>query len=120
MILGPPYTFPMLTKNDLDQIRKVIRQEVEVEVKDSTQTLDSQIRLSRMQVQANIGELDDRIKNVEISIDDVSEKAKKIQKDVSQIRNDQKTILNLLDKEQMQQRKRIIRLEEHAGLPTPQ
>jgi SMC interacting uncharacterized protein involved in chromosome segregation len=94
----------MLTKNDLDQIRKVIRQEVKVEVKDSTQTLDSQIRLSRMQVQGNIGEVDDRIKNVEIKLDDVANNVKKTQKDISQ----------------MQQRKRIVRLEEHVGISTPQ
>jgi hypothetical protein len=110
----------MLTKIDLDQIRKVIRQEVKVEVKDSTKTLESQIRLSRMQVQANIGELDDRIKNVEIKFDDVAINVKKIQKDVVLLKRDQGTILDLLDKEQMQQRKRIIRLEEEVGLPIPQ
>ncbi|MCL6096126.1 MAG: hypothetical protein M1444_00370 [Patescibacteria group bacterium] len=110
----------MLTKIDLNQIRKVVRQEVKVEVKDLTRTLDSQIRLSRMQVQANIGDLDDRIKNVEIRLDDVGSQVKKTQKDVSQIKRNQDTMLDLLDKEQMQQRKRITRLEEHTGLPTPQ
>jgi hypothetical protein len=91
----------MLTKTDLDQIRKVIRQEVKIEVKDSARTLDSQIRLSRMQVQGNIGEVDDRIKNVEIKLDDVANNVKKTQKDISQ----------------MQQRKRIVSLEEHVGRP---
>jgi len=110
----------MLTKNDLNQIRKVIRQEVKVEVKDSTQTLGSQIRISRMQVQAGIGELDDKMKNVEIRLDDVGSQVKKTQKDVSQIKRNQDTMLDLLDREQMEQRKRIIRLKEHAGLPTPQ
>lgn len=47
-------------------------------------------------------------------------KLKPIKKDIAQIRKDQKTMLNLLDKEQMEQRKRIIRLEEHVGLPNPQ
>jgi hypothetical protein len=106
----------MLTKNDLDQIRKVIRQEVKVEVKDSTQTLESQIRLSRMQVQGNIGEVDDRIKNVEIKFDDAANNVKKVQKAVLQIKKTQDTMLVLLDREQMQQRKRIVRLEEHVGL----
>lgn len=106
----------MLTKIDLDQIRKVIRQEVKVEVKDSTSTLGSQIRLSRMQVQSDISGLDDRTKNVEIRLDDLANNAKKIQKDVSQIKKTQDTMLDLLDKEQMEQRKRIVRLEEHVGL----
>ncbi len=43
-----------------------------------------------------------------------------LKKDVSKIRKDQKTMLDLLDREQMQQRKRIVRLEERAGLPNPQ
>jgi phage-related minor tail protein len=73
-----------------------------------------------MQVQANIGELDDRVKNVEIGLDDAVSGVKKIQKDVSQIKRTQGTMLDLLDKEQMEQRKRITRLEEHVSLPTPQ
>ena len=113
----------MLTKNDLDQIRKVVRQEVKIEVKDSTQTLESQIRLSRMEVQASIAELDDRVKNVEVRQDDTVNKVDNIQKGVdglskkvSKIQKTQDTMLDLLDREQMEQRKRIVRLEEHIGL----
>ena len=43
-----------------------------------------------------------------------------LKKGVKQIRRDQSTMLDLLDGEQMQQRKRITRLEKHAGLITPQ
>ena len=117
----------MLTKSDLDQIRKVIRQEVKVEVKDSTQTLESQIRLSRMQVQASIGEVDDRVKNVEIRQDDTVNKVDKIQKDidglskkVSKIQRTQNSMLDMLDGEQMTQRKRTLRLEQHVGLVLPE
>lgn len=39
-----------------------------------------------------------------------------LKKGVSKVRKDQGIMLDLLDKEQMQQRKRIVRLEEHAGL----
>lgn len=110
----------MLTRIDLDQIRKVIRQEVKVEVKDSTKTLESQIRLSRMQVQTDISQVDDRIKNVEIRVDDMTNNVKKTHKDVLQIKKTQDVMLDLLDKEQMQQRKRLNRLEEEVGLPIPQ
>jgi hypothetical protein len=99
----------MLTKTDLDQIRKVIRQEVKVEVSDSTQTLESQIRLSRMEVQASVNKVDDRVKNVEIRLDDIATNVKKLKRA-------QGTMLDLLDREQMQQRKRIIRLEEQVGI----
>lgn len=117
----------MLTKNDLDQIRKVVRQEVKVEIKDSTRTLDSQIRLSRMQVQANIGELDDRMKNVEIRLDDVGSQVTKAQKDITdtnkrvrKIENTVSVLVNRTDREETNLGKRITRLEENAGFPTPQ
>jgi hypothetical protein len=45
---------------------------------------------------------------------------KTIKRDVSQVRKDQGTMLDLLDKEQMRQRKRIVRLEENTGIQTPQ
>ena len=35
------------------------------------------------------------------------------------LKKDQNTMLDMLDKEQMQQRKRLTRVEEHLGLPTP-
>lgn len=56
----------MLTIKDLSQIRKVVREEVEAEVKDSTRNLEGEIRLSRMRIQGGINEIDDRMKNVEI------------------------------------------------------
>lgn len=74
----------MLTKNDLNQIRVVVKEEIT-----------------------------DQIEPVKKDI-------KVLKHDVSHLKRDQKTMLDLLDKEQMQQRKRIIRLEEHAGLPNPQ
>jgi len=78
----------MLTKNDLNQIRGVVKDEVS-------------------------GQLESKLEPIKKDI-------KTLKRDVFQIRRDQKTMLNLLDSEQMQQRKRIIRLEEHAGLPSPQ
>lgn len=74
----------MLTKNDLNQIRGIVKEEI-------TEQLDP--------VKKDVGSL---------------------KKDVKLIKRDQKMMLDLLDKEQMQQRKRIIRLEEHAGFPSPQ
>lgn len=47
-------------------------------------------------------------------------KLEPIKKDIKVLKRDQGAVLDLLDKEQMQQRKRISRLEEHAGLPSPQ
>ena len=78
----------MLTKNDLNQIRGVVKDEV--------------------------GEqFDSKLKPIKKDIKD-------IKKGVSKLQKTQDLMLDLLDKEQMEQRKRILRLEEHAGLPSPQ
>ncbi|MEK7186513.1 MAG: hypothetical protein AAB675_04075, partial [Patescibacteria group bacterium] len=78
----------MLTKTDIAQIRKVVREEVETEVKDSTRNLESQIRLSRMQVQSDIGELDDRMKNVEVRVDRVGKDVGSISKVLGVVQKD--------------------------------
>ncbi len=58
----------MLTTDDLKTIRKIIREEIENEVKVAKLDLDAEIRRSRMLVQEDIGELKDRIKNLEIQL----------------------------------------------------
>ncbi len=63
------------------------------------------------------GLLDSRL---DIKLEPIKKDIKDIKRDVSKLKRNQDTMLDLLDKEQMQQRKRIIRLEEHTGLPTPQ
>lgn len=107
-----------MQKSDLDQIgklvRKIVREEVKTEVKDSTRTIESQIRLSRMQVQQDIGELDDRMKNVEIRIDGLEEKVSRMHKD---LKKEIKMVSHVLDKENMQTLKRVTRMESHLGLP---
>jgi len=57
----------------------------------------------------------------------LDQKLKPIQQELQQhgkvlksLKKDQDTMLNMLDKEQMQQRKRIARLEENTGIQTPQ
>jgi len=117
----------MLTKVDLNKIRKVVREEVETEVKDSTRTIDNQIRLSRMQVQNEINELDDRMKNVEIRIELVGKDVKDVKKEVGDVkkrtRKIEKTVdltAQLLDKDIVKTIKRVRRIEEHLGLSTTQ
>ena len=58
----------MLTKNDFDQIREIIREEVENEAQSIKSELSSKVILSRMRVQQDIEDLKNRIKNLEIGI----------------------------------------------------
>ena len=111
----------MLTKSDFDQlgklVRKIVREEVETEVKDSTRTLENQIRLSRMQVQNDINELDDRMKNVEIRVDVVGKGVEDIKKRVKKIEKDVNLIGRLFDEGDVKLERRVKRIEQHLVLP---
>lgn len=131
----------MLTKTDLEQlgklVRKVVREEVEAEVKDATHTLGSDIRASRMQVQHDISELDDRMKNVEIRVDGsdknvnliigqldkIDERLIGVEKDVKDIKKRVKktnktvdVMIDISDKDIVGLRKRVGRIEEHLRI----
>lgn len=54
----------MLTKNDLDQLRKLIREEIEIE----SQRMRTEIKLTKIELCNRIGELEDKLKSIEITI----------------------------------------------------
>lgn len=61
-----------------------------------------------MRIQNDIDEVKNRVKNVEIRLT-------KVHKD---LKEDIKHITDFLDKENMQTRKRVIRIEHHLNLPS--
>lgn len=93
----------MLTKTDLNQIRKVVREEIEGESRSLKEDLQGEIKLVRIEIQKDIQALTNRIKNLEIVTN-------KIQKDI-------KSIINFFDKEFLRLRKRVEKVEEHLNLP---
>jgi DNA replication protein DnaD len=96
----------MLTKTDLSQIRKIIREEVEAESKPLREDLQGEIKLARIEIQNDIRGLTERAKNLEIATN-------KIQKDI-------KSVVDFFDKEHLELRKRVKHLEEHQNLPSVQ
>lgn len=89
----------MLTKNDLSQIRKVVREEVETDNENTKSELKAEIKLTRMEIQNEQKNVNDRLKNVEVT-------TKKIQKTVD-------TIIDFFDKQDMDLLKRVKTIEEH-------
>ena len=71
----------MLTKVDLQSIDKLvskrIREEVEAEGRNTRDELKSDLITSRMRIQQEIGDLADRIKNLEIRVNNSSTDSKK-------------------------------------------
>ncbi|MBI4079270.1 MAG: hypothetical protein HY429_03155 [Candidatus Levybacteria bacterium] len=99
----------MLTKSDLTEIRKVIREEVENEAQAIKDALGADITMSRMRIQSEINELKDRIKNLEL----------RVTKMHKELKEEIKTVSHVLDKDNMKTLKRVEKLEDHLGLAQP-
>lgn len=63
----------MLTKTDLNQIRKIFREEQEVELGNLKSSLRSEMKLMRMEIQNEIRTLEERIRNIEVKIDKIAQ-----------------------------------------------
>ena len=96
----------MLTKNDLEQIRIVFREEIENEAQSIKDELGADISSSKLRIQEDLDELKDRIKNIEI----------RMTKMHKELKEELKTVSHVLDKENMRTRKRVEQIEEHIAI----
>lgn len=102
----------MLTKSDLSQIkkliqeetRKIVREEVEVELDDFKSSLTAELKLTRMRIEGEIGQLSNRVKNLEIA-------SRRIEKKLDKA-------IDFLDRDIMNTLKRVERIETHLKLPS--
>lgn len=108
----------MLTKGDLSAIDKLvskrIREEVEAEGKNTRDELRSDVITARMRLDQQIRELTDRIKNLEIRVNNAD---KNSTKGFLKIDKRFTHLFDFLDKDQLKTTKRVKRIEEHLKLP---
>lgn len=88
----------MLTKTDLQQIRGVVREEVEAEVGNAKSDLASNITRVQLRNSSDLMDIQNRLKNLEVG-------QRKIQKDLN-------FQINFLDKDHLSNLRRIQRIEE--------
>lgn len=99
----------MLTKQDLNQIKKIVRSEVVSESETSQRRLRSEIKLSRIEVQQDIRGLTDRVKDVELQ-------SKANGKGIKRIEVKFDELFDFLDKEHLGLVKRVKRVETHLNI----
>lgn len=58
----------MLTKSDLSQIQKIMREEIEAEIKLKGERLIGEMKFSRIQIENDLKEIESRLKNIEIEM----------------------------------------------------
>lgn len=108
----------MLTQNDLEKIRKIIRADVREivreEVGNETQAIKEELQAdithAQIRIRSEIDELKNRIKNLEIRIT-------KLHKE---LKEEIKLVANFLDRENVSTNKRVKRIDHHLSLPPAQ
>lgn len=101
----------MLTKADLKQIRAVVREEVEAEVK----SVRSEIKFSTIRLETRFDEVEDRLKDVEINLNKVEKDLKEIKSEVRFIREALNATISHFEKDNIKFKKRVERIEDHLG-----
>lgn len=96
----------MLTKSDISQIRNVVREEVENEVKSAKDEIQGDISMSRIRVQTDIGELKDRTKNLDL----------RVTKMHKELKEEIKMVSHFLDKENIKTLRRVQTIEGRLGI----
>lgn len=89
----------MLTPEDVNQLRKVIREEVEAEAEETRK----ESRIANMHVRNELAGISDRLKTVEIS-------TRKTEKTVD-------TMAKVLDRADVDLNRRVTRIEDRLGIP---
>lgn len=74
----------MLTKTDLEQIgkvvRKIVREEVEAEVKEFKEDVDYELKTLRMELSLRLDKVEDKLKDVDIRLTSLKNQQIKSQK----------------------------------------
>ncbi|HLD01626.1 MAG TPA: hypothetical protein VJC10_02000 [Patescibacteria group bacterium] len=106
----------MLTKNDLDQIRKIVQKEtreiVREEVGNETQAIKEELQAdithAQIRIRSEIDELKNRMKNFEI----------RVTKMHRELKEEIKMVSHFLDKENIKTSRRVEKVEARLGIPT--
>ncbi len=96
----------MLTKSDLEQIRHIVREEIENEVTVAKDDIQTDLTMSKVLIQENIDQVKDRVKNIEI-------KTTRMHKE---LKGEIRLVTNFLDKENVKTLKRVVKIENHLGI----
>lgn len=115
----------MLTKTDLDSISKIVskkvREEVEAEGRNIRDNVKSDLFETKARIVTAVGELSDRVKNVEVRLNSVDGRLEsvetKIVKGFRKLDKKFEDLFDFLDKDVMKNQRRIHRIEEHLGFP---
>ena len=107
----------MLSTSDLKAIKKIVREEVETEARNTKESLEHEIRTANLHIREAIHEQGDRIKNVEVRLYSLDEEVKGSRKDIRKLQKDVSVAIDVFNAEDTRLAKQVNRIEEHLNLP---
>jgi|SRR3989344_1826212 len=106
----------MLTNDDLKAVRKVIREEVEAESENNVRSMQSELKLFRMELSLRLDNVEDRLKDNEIATNKTFKNIERIMKDIKKIKADINRVIGYTDELHISLRKRVAKLEDNLGI----
>jgi chaperonin cofactor prefoldin len=108
------------TKNDISTLSKIIktvvRSEVSNEVKDLKSTLSAEIKLSSMRIRSSINELEDKVKNVEVSMTTLQNDMTTVKSGVKKLRKDLEKTIGFFDSNDVSLHNKLNKTRSEIGL----
>lgn len=112
----------MLTKTDLTQIRKVMREEIANESESIRDDITGEVKMAMVRIIERVDRVENRLKNVEIKTNGTQNDVKKLQDKVAKMHKDllksiEKGVL-YSDKMTIEVEKRVKRIEDQLEMVT--
>jgi hypothetical protein len=107
----------MLTKEEFTKLKKLVRDEVETEGKNTRVEINHSILMTKIKFSEGIDSLKSKVKNVEITTNNIEKDVSVIKKGVKKLQKDLKTTSNFHDMENLKTVKRVEVIERHLGFP---
>ncbi len=109
----------MLTNDDFSKFKKLIREEVEAEGKNTREELGSEILRTKMELSNQVSALGSRVKNVEIATNNLQKDVTIVKKDVKRLQKDVDGVIYMTNNGSLAVQKRIRTIEGTLKIPSP-
>ncbi|PIY94268.1 MAG: hypothetical protein COY68_03305 [Candidatus Levybacteria bacterium CG_4_10_14_0_8_um_filter_35_23] len=106
----------MLTKNDLNQIRSVVKEEVKNEVADQVKMGLEPIAKDLSDVKKDLSDVKKDLSNVKKDLSNVKKDLKDVKKRVKKIEKTVDVVIDHFDREIVGTQKRVGKIEDHLSL----
>ncbi len=109
----------MLTQEDFSKLKRLVRDEVEAEGKNTRDELSYDIKTVRIELSNRIDTVGSRVKNLEIATNNLQKDMTTVKKDVKKLQKNVDGVINMADRGLLNTQKRVRIIETTLKIPSP-